>query len=154
MPELLPAPRPSARAIELIVSGEARGKQRPRFNGKTGKAFTPADTVRAENAVILEWMGQGRPMLGDGPICAKIEICMARPKAHWRKDGTLSPEGQRTPWPQRKPDLDNVAKLIFDALNGKAYRDDVAIVSMAVWKRWQYRPDEAPHTRIAVWLFG
>lgn len=37
-------------------------------------------------------------------------------------------------WPVKKPDADNIAKIICDALNGIAYRDDTQIISLKVLK--------------------
>ena len=42
--------------------------------------------------------------------------------------------------PVVKPDLDNVAKLICDALNGLAWHDDNAIVDMQVRKFYSTQP--------------
>ena len=42
--------------------------------------------------------------------------------------------------PTVKPDLDNVAKLIFDALNGVAWYDDNAIVDTQVRKFYSDTP--------------
>ena len=42
--------------------------------------------------------------------------------------------------PTRKPDCDNIAKIICDALNGVAYRDDAQIVSITIEKRYAAIP--------------
>ena len=42
--------------------------------------------------------------------------------------------------PTKKPDCDNIAKTILDALNGIAYHDDSQIVTLVV-EKW-YTPDE------------
>lgn len=42
--------------------------------------------------------------------------------------------------PTVKPDLDNVAKLIYDALNGVAWYDDNAIVDARVQKFYSDEP--------------
>ena len=39
-------------------------------------------------------------------------------------------------FPLKKPDLDNVMKIVCDALNGIAYKDDVQIVNAKICKRW------------------
>lgn len=33
----------------IVVEGKIKGKARPRFNTKTGRAFTPGDTITYEN---------------------------------------------------------------------------------------------------------
>ena len=44
--------------------------------------------------------------------------------------------------PTKKPDFDNIAKIICDALNGIAYKDDASIVSAIVEK--YYADDDNP----------
>ena len=39
-------------------------------------------------------------------------------------------------FPVKKPDADNIAKIICDALNGVAYRDDTQICSLEVVKQY------------------
>ena len=43
--------------------------------------------------------------------------------------------------PTKKPDADNIAKVICDALNGVAYGDDTQVVNLNVKKRYT---DEEP----------
>ena len=38
--------------------------------------------------------------------------------------------------PTKKPDTDNIIKIICDALNGLAYKDDAQIVSNSTEKRY------------------
>ena len=45
--------------------------------------------------------------------------------------------------PAKKPDLDNVAKIVCDALNGVAYKDDAQVVKLTVHKRYSERPEVA-----------
>ena len=42
--------------------------------------------------------------------------------------------------PTRKPDFDNIGKVICDALNGIAYRDDAQIVDALVRKFYSDTP--------------
>ena len=39
-------------------------------------------------------------------------------------------------YPLKKPDVDNVAKIILDALNGIAYKDDKQVVTLIVKKSY------------------
>ena len=43
-------------------------------------------------------------------------------------------------FPTKKPDVDNVVKAIFDALNGIVWGDDVQVVWLAASKRYDAIP--------------
>lgn len=53
-------------------------------------------------------------------------------------EGSIRPTG--------KPDCSNMVKLVEDALNGVAWRDDSQIVSLGVRKRYA----EKPETRLTI----
>lgn len=133
--------------VTLVLNGASQGKDRARFNGKTGHAYTPRATVLAENRVVVAWENAGSPWLGEGPLRASIVIVVGRPQAHWTTKGKLSATGRRSEWPLRKPDVDNAQKLLFDPLNKRAYRDDVQIVNCHVVRKWARR-DEGDHTTV------
>ncbi|MDF2537449.1 MAG: Holliday junction resolvase [Herbinix sp.] len=42
--------------------------------------------------------------------------------------------------PTKKPDIDNIAKVILDALNGIAYKDDTQVVTLEVRKFYKDTP--------------
>jgi Holliday junction resolvase RusA-like endonuclease len=120
----------------LTVLGKPVGKGRPRFSKQTGHARTPHETMLAENEIRAEWIRAGMPTV-DGPIMVDVELRVRRPASHWKKNGALSAEGERCPWPHRKkPDLDNAFKLVADALNGRAWPDDVQIVRATMLRDW------------------
>ena len=50
--------------------------------------------------------------------------------------------------PTKKPDCDNIAKVILDALNGIAYHDDSQVVELVVHKHY------AETTRVNVTLWS
>jgi Holliday junction resolvase RusA-like endonuclease len=39
-------------------------------------------------------------------------------------------------WCDKKPDVDNIAKSILDALNGTAYDDDKRVVALTIYKEY------------------
>jgi Holliday junction resolvase RusA-like endonuclease len=131
--------------IDFTVPGVARGKGRPRFVRATGRTYTDKPTVEAEQAVVDAWEEAGGVRLKDGPCKLELMVVMERPKVHWCKNGTLSKAGSRSGWPVRKPDLDNIQKLVCDALNGHAYKDDSQVVHVVAWKRWA-NAEEPAHT--------
>ena len=101
--------------------------------------FTPNETLSAEQWVRVCWMEQiGRVFL-TGPLEVEVEITVQVPSS-WRGEkvkkamaGKLMPTG--------KPDLDNTAKLLLDALNGIAWRDDAQVVGLKVSKRYGSEPE-------------
>ena len=135
--------------VTLVIQGSPTGKDRPRMNRKTGAVFTPKQTKLAEAVIIDAWRAAGEPRIEEGPLRMEVELVVSRPKGHYRKDGQLNTEGLRHPYPRRKPDVDNAIKLVMDALNRRAYRDDVDVVDARVIRRWADLQWE--HTRIRVW---
>lgn len=121
--------------IDFDVLGAPRGKNRPRFGN--GRTYTDKETTLAENEIRAAWREAGALRVPDGlAISMEIWLYTERPAGHFKKDGSLSAEGARHLCPRRKPDVDNAAKLVMDALNGLAYRDDVDIVHLHVWRAW------------------
>lgn len=143
-PELNPfIARRRANTITLRVAGQTKGKMRPKFNAMQGRAFTPPSNIISENDVRAVWREAGEPRIEDDTaIQIDIKIIVVRPKGHIKKDGTLSAEGERHPVPRKKkPDVDNALKLVMDALNTRAYHDDVLIASATVVRDWGEWPE-------------
>lgn len=135
--------------IHFKVEGSPTGKGRHRTNLQTGRTYTPAKTASAEERVRAAWREAGSPSL-EGSLEMQVCATMQRPKGHYLKDGqTLSTEGLRHPWPIKKPDLDNVLKLVADALNQCAYRDDSQVVMARLIRRWA-KADEFEHVEVVI----
>lgn len=117
----------------VTVEGKIKGKARPRFNTKTGRAFTPNDTISYENWIKCCYQEQDGSYL-DGPIRATIEVYHQIPKSY-TKGKRLACKHNVTP-PCKKPDSDNIAKIVLDSLNKIAFDDDAQIVELTVIKRW------------------
>lgn len=47
--------------------------------------------------------------------------------------------------PTKKPDMDNVVKIVLDALNGFAWHDDAQVVDLSVMKVYT---DQEPFVRV------
>ena len=135
--------------VGFEIPGKPFGKQRPKFSRQGGfvRAVTPKETVVYENLVRLSYQEQeGRKRFGDD---AMIEVAITAyyeiPKSTSKKKRALMLEGKLRP--TKKPDADNICKVICDALNGIAYRDDAAIVTATVSKRYS----ENPHVEVCMW---
>lgn len=130
-------------AITLRVAGRSTGKARPRFDPRTRRTYTPPSNIVSENDVRAVWREAGEPRIED--VCAielEVIVTVMRPQGHLTSSGSLNTEGRRHPIPRtQKPDLDNAVKLVMDALNTRAYRDDVRIARVVAERRWGDWPE-------------
>lgn len=70
------------------------------------------------------------------PVTVTILATLKRPDGHYRKGGELSAAGLRSAHPTKRPDVDNIAKTVLDALNAKAWTDDAAVIELQCKKSW------------------
>lgn len=126
--------------VKFTVQGEPKGKGRPRFNTKTGHAMTPVDTVNYESLVKLEYGRQCEGMMfsDDAMLDMRIRAYYSIPKAVSKKKKAMMLDGLIRP--TKKPDMDNVVKIIADSLNKIAYRDDTQIVDCQCRKFYSENP--------------
>jgi Holliday junction resolvase RusA-like endonuclease len=124
-------------SVQLIIPGVPHGKARPKVTTINGiaRAYTPSKTVEYENLVKLAW-GRQPPL--DGAIVADIVAYYAIP-ASWSKRKTDQALCGAIV-PQTKPDADNISKVILDALNHIAYKDDSQVVDLRVRKVYSLTP--------------
>ena len=128
--------------IRFSVPGEPKGKARPRVyqNSTTGKsqAITPKDTINYENLVKWTFQNTRDAKKLQGEIEACIVALYPIPKSMTKKNRQLVEEGKLHP--TKKPDLDNVAKIILDSLNKIAFDDDSQITRLVVEKHFSENP--------------
>ena len=128
--------------ISFSIPGTPFGKQRPKFSrvGQYVKTYTPDETVSYENLVKLmyqqEAKGQKFPegSMLDVRIIAYYEI----PKSTSKKKQRQMLEHKIRP--TKKPDWDNIGKIVCDSLNKVAYHDDSAVVDAQVRKFYSENP--------------
>lgn len=122
--------------IKLIIPGQPCAKQRPRVCN--GHAFTPAKTVNYETLVKQLYITQNFRQQIDGEIIMRVMAFFEIPKSASKKAREAMITGYTRP--TKKPDWDNVGKIISDALNGLAYHDDSQIVTATVEKWYSENP--------------
>ncbi|UBK99509.1 RusA family crossover junction endodeoxyribonuclease [Clostridium perfringens] len=115
----------------VVVTGKIRGKARPRVC--RGHAFTPKDTVQYEKLVRECYKQQDGRYL-EGSVRALIIAYYKIPKSYSKKRVQAIRDGLEKP--SKKPDGDNITKIIFDSLNGIAYKDDAYIADFRVKKEY------------------
>jgi len=127
----------------FVIEGVPTAKGRPRFTSVGGfaRTYTPSKTKNAEG--MIEWLAtnamkqNGNTLLTE-PLVVFIEFRMPIPKS-FSKAKVLSCQCGETV-PTVKPDADNLAKTVLDAMNKTVYRDDSQIVDLIVRKRYADKP--------------
>lgn len=118
---------------EFEVPAKIVGKGRPRLNSYTGQVYTPTKTKDYESLVeqyfLLKYPRyktiEGRAKVS---ITAFFEIPKSTSKAMKEQmmENTISPT--------KKPDIDNVVKIVLDSMNKFAFKDDTQITKIEVEK--------------------
>lgn len=130
------------KSIKFSVPGKPFGKQRPKFSraGQYVKTYTPNETTSYENWVRLMYSNaaKGR-MFPDGAMLdVRIIAYYEVPKSVGKKKRKEMLEHRIRP--TKKPDWDNIGKIICDSLNLVAYHDDSAVVDAQVRKFYSENP--------------
>ena len=135
----------TAKIFSSFIATTPRGKGRPRIVTRKIKgvmrpiAFTPDQTVDAESRIQTQVSGEWQRPPTESPLRVQITVRLVKPK---------SKPKTKPCWPTSKPDADNYAKLVLDALNGILWRDDSQVVQLFVEKAWT-TPDH-PHQGYAL----
>ena len=118
---------------EFEVIGDIKGKARPRINTYTCQAYTPNDTKDYEN-LIKQYFKLKYPRFVplENRVSVKIIAYFKVPKSTTKKDKIAIEEGLISP--TKKPDIDNIVKIVLDALNKMAFKDDNQITKLEVEK--------------------
>lgn len=128
--------------IKLSIPGQPVGKERPRF-GKNNQIYTPQQTKDYENRVktyalcINPELNALSSTAFSGGVAVFIKAFYPVPKSATKKERELITSGKR---PLVKPDLDNIGKIILDALNGVAYLDDKQVICLSIEKLYDDHP--------------
>lgn len=130
---------------EFEVPGKITGKARPRVNTLTGRAYTPGNTKDYE-MLIKQYFKIKYPKYEtlEGRINVKIVAYFEPPKQTSKKQVELMLENNISP--TKKPDIDNVIKIILDALNKMAFKDDSQITKLDIEK--VYAKEEKIYVKI------
>lgn len=146
-------------SLKFVVPGEPQGKARPRFarRGKYVSTYTPKETQIYE-ALVRYCAVSARTQKGIKPISAEmgleIKAYFKIPKSYSKKRKDRCLNGKERP--SKKPDSDNIAKIVLDGLNPKMklnhalhraenvqeglYLDDKQVVGLSVEKWYAEEP--------------
>lgn len=123
--------------ISFDVLGEPKSQPRPKAarRGSFVHIYTPA-TAKAWKGSVASAAG---PFLSpspiEGPLSLTLDFRFARPKSHLTSKGALTKSAPRAH--TSKPDADNLAKAVMDALTDAGlWKDDTQIVDLHVRKSY------------------
>lgn len=118
--------------VKFTVYGEPKAKGRPRVSVRKSadgektfaRAYTPKNTVMYENQVKAEYGVQcdNFRFPDEAMLDVRIFAFYGIPKSVSKKKRQEMIEGKIRP--VKKPDFDNIAKVICDSLNGIAWNHD------------------------------
>ena len=120
---------------EFDVIGNIVGKERPRVNTYTGRVYTPGRTkdyelliqqyfkIKYPHSKMLE-----RRLKIDIIAYFKIPKNTSKLKTEEMLENKISPI--------KKPDIDNIAKSVLDAMNGYVFKDDNQVCKLNVEKKY------------------
>lgn len=128
--------------IKFTVLGDPQGKDRPRAarRGSAVLLYTPRKTEEYERQIAQEYRAAVKNFKfpDNAKLGMKLEIYQFIPKHTSQIRRRLMLRGDIRP--TKKPDVDNVIKIVMDALNGLAYVDDRFIVSCSAEKFFSDEP--------------
>ena len=120
---------------EFEVEGKIVGKERPRVNMYTGMVYTPNRTKDYEFLVQQSFKVQNPNFrMLDGRVSIEIIAYMSIPKNTSKVKMKAMIDNQISP--TKKPDIDNIAKSILDAMNKFVFKDDNQVSKISVEKRY------------------
>lgn len=126
--------------VAFHVPGKPQGKARARtvYNKhlKHTVSYTPENNLLYENLIKSMYIqaAKGTKFEKEVPITLRITANFLPAKSISKKKQQQMLSGELLPL--KKPDIDNIVKVVADALNGVAYRDDTQIVYVAAKKAY------------------
>lgn len=113
----------------IWIEGKPFPAPRPRFDSIRKIAYNNKDYTNIKNKIGLIAKSRFKQPL-ECPIFLKLDFFYEMPKS-WSKK-----KKENAKWKESRPDIDNLQKTVFDALNGIAYKDDSQIVMVQARKQY------------------
>lgn len=128
------------KSVQFHVPGKPQGKARARtvYNRSLehSVSYTPENDLLYENLIKTMYIHAAKGIKFDKevPVALRI-VARFEPTKSTSKKKKLQMLSGEIPV-IKKPDIDNIVKVIADALNGVAYKDDTQIVFVAAKKTY------------------
>lgn len=123
--------------VKFKVLGEPKGKQRPRLCKIRGRSivYIPKQTTEYEQKIRVSYKRLLSEKIPKGtPLEVNITALFSIPKKFNKEQRQNALSGEIMP--TKKPDSDNIIKIVLDALNDTAYFDDSQVCGINFFKRY------------------
>ena len=128
------------RETSFSVIGTPAPQPRPRMT-RAGRTYNPPSADAWKQAVREEWTSLNSPAFLNG-LRLRLSFLLPRPASHYTSKGALTKSAPLKA--VAKPDVDNLAKAVMDALeNAGAFANDCAVLSLTVSKSYAMLPEGA-----------
>jgi Holliday junction resolvase RusA-like endonuclease len=126
--------------IQFTVYGEPVAQGRPRATNINGhiRMYDPKKSSDFKNYVRLVAADHRPDKPLEGPILVAVKVYKKIPKSFSKKKKAAAEAGQLRP--TSKPDVDNYAKSIKDALKNVIWKDDSQVVDLHISKWYSETP--------------
>lgn len=115
--------------MDFLVDGKPQGKQRPRFSRISKTVYTPAKTSKYEKAIAKAYTDSGGKCIpADCYVSVSVSAFFPIPKSYTQGKRLACKHNVNRP--DKKPDMDNILKVVLDGLNRVAYEDDKQVVEL------------------------
>ena len=132
--------QPTTTSVIFFAAGTPKGQPCPRafaFHGRA-RMYDPGTAEHWKAAVAAAATEAGCRLGLTCPVCVEIVCQFMRPKSHFGKHDMKDSAPE---YHAQKPDLDNLAKAILDALTQiGVWRDDSQVIELTVRKVWVSDP--------------
>lgn len=127
--------------IKLEILGNPMAQKRHRSVNRGGftRQYDPCSSDKADFLSLAHKNAPETPF--DFPVDVDLKFYFVRPKSHFRTgkySGILKDNAPR--YHTSRNDVDNLAKFVFDALNGIYWKDDSFISKCTIVKEYSERP--------------
>lgn len=123
--------------MTFTVTGDPKGQPRPRAFAFRGHARVyDAGTAEGWKSLVAAKLHECWDSIQfTGPVTVELQFHMRRPKGHYGAKGLR--RSAPSVWHTQKPDADNLAKAVLDALTQCGlWADDAQVASLNVQKLW------------------
>jgi len=128
--------------IELSILGEPKAQKRHRHvkMGNFVRQYDPSASDKGDFLSVIQKNAPSEPF--QTPLYVNIAFYFSRPKSHFKTGKNSHVLKENAPyWHTSKPDVDNLAKFVMDAMNKIYWKDDSFISSCHITKQYSAKPN-------------